>query len=55
MPYYKEPNYLDNLEEFWLSKDYMVPTTCGNNDLTHFIGMKDDCGKCTIYRDTGDF
>ena len=46
-------NYLDVLEEFWLSKDYnMVQLCCKSNDA-HYLGMKKNCGDCAEYRNSG--
>ena len=45
-------NSLDNLENFWLNKDFMLAQTCGKN-YDHEIGMKKDCFICFKYREKG--
>jgi len=46
-------NSLDNLENFWLSKDLMLAQTCSNN-YDHDLGMKKDCYICSRYREKGE-
>lgn len=45
-----EKNYLDVLEEFWLSKDYTIPELCRETNVNHYLGMKNNCMKCLNYR-----
>ena len=45
---------LDILENFWMSKDYMMPEFCPLfGDNPHYLGMHTDCGYCTRYRNIG--
>lgn len=46
-------NYLDILEEFWLSKDYMVAQLCYESNNDHYIGMCSTCSSCKKYRKCG--
>jgi hypothetical protein len=54
----KEPNnvlksnFLDNLEEFWLSKDFNLIHICSNGN-NHALGMKNNCEDCSDYRVNG--
>ena len=41
---------LDQLENFWLTKDFKLTHFCGN----HFLGMNRQCSKCKIYVETGE-
>jgi len=45
-------NGLDNLENFWLVKDYIIGNFCGASK--HYIGMNKNCNRCLIYRNTGE-
>lgn len=45
--------YLDLLEEFWLSKDFITPQMCRNGH-NHALGMKNGCSICLKYRETGN-
>lgn len=47
------PGSLDELENFWLKKDYMIADLC-DNKWDHFLGMNKDCKKCIRYRVTGE-
>ena len=53
--YSHNPNttILDDLEEFWLKKEFIIPHMCRNK--THFIGMKKNCQQCKKYILTGEF
>lgn len=42
---YLKPNYLDILENFWLTKDYTVAHVCRNR-YDHYLGMKKNCKLC---------
>ena len=46
-------NYLDNLENFWITKDFILTEVC-SSDYKHDIGMKNDCNMCLNYRETGN-
>jgi len=47
-------NTLDMLENFWLSKEFLLPEFCSNStQYSHFLGVKKDCPDCLRYRDTG--
>ena len=45
-------NHLDNLENFWLNKDFTVIQKCMNR-YDHDLGMKNDCKYCLDYRKNG--
>jgi hypothetical protein len=45
-----EKNYLDVLEEFWLSKDFTMVQICHNGLKNHSLGMNKNCSKCLQYR-----
>lgn len=45
-------NLFDQLENFWLSYDYIVPFYCKNK---HYIGMDNNCKRCIDYRITGKY
>ena len=49
----KEKNYLDVLEEFWLSKDYTMIQLCYKSNNNHYLGMKNNCHHCINYRNDG--
>ena len=42
---------LDNLENFWITKDCQMGTFC---NINHYIGMKKNCLRCINYRNTGE-
>ena len=44
-------HFLDTLEEFWLSKDYMLIHKCRNQK--HYLGMDNNCKYCLQYRING--
>ena len=44
-------NGLDQLENFWLCKDYLMCELC--NIPTHYRGMKSTCMECITYRKFG--
>jgi Ring finger domain len=48
----KNMNTLDYLENFWITKDYEVPTYCSNK-YNHYLGMNNSCKKCKFYRMKG--
>lgn len=48
-----KPGSLDELENFWLKKDYMIAELC-DNKFNHFLGMNKRCKKCIHYRVTGE-
>lgn len=43
-------NQLDNLENFWLRKNYLCCDICPSKNF-HYIGMKKDCNYCKKYQD----
>lgn len=51
--YYEEQNFLDNLEDFWLCKEYRIPDFCHSGN--HYLGMQKDCRRCINYRNNGAF
>jgi len=50
---YKNDNELDKLEDFWISKDYKLPTFCSNR-YDHYLGLDKFCFICKSYREKGD-
>lgn len=50
---YNKKNFLDVLEEFWLSKDYSMIQICNVNHSNHGLGMNKNCIKCLKYRNYG--
>lgn len=48
---FNKNNLLDRLEDFWISKDFILPTFCHSGK--HYLGMKNDCKKCINYRNNG--
>ena len=54
--YHRDSNpfyYSDNLENFWLTKDFIIPEYCDNIKNPHYLGMKKDCKKCIKYCKNG--
>jgi hypothetical protein len=49
---YKNDNGLDKLEDFWLTKDYALPSFCSNR-YDHYLGTKKICFICKSYREKG--
>jgi hypothetical protein len=49
---YKNDNELDKLEDFWLSKDYLLPVFCSNS-YDHYLGTKKSCFICKSFIETG--
>ena len=47
-----ETNFLDTLEEFWLSKEFNLIQICSNGH-NHALGMKNNCDDCLDYRING--
>ena len=48
------PCYLDILENFWLTKDFMLPHYCTNTIKSiHYLGMNRKCRMCKDYRENG--
>jgi len=50
---YKNDNELDKLEDFWISKDYKLPTFCSNR-YDHYLGCDKSCFICKCYIETGN-
>jgi hypothetical protein len=48
---YDGENQLDKLENFWITKDCLIPELCDRGK--HYLGMKSSCQTCLNYRDTG--
>jgi hypothetical protein len=48
---YESKNQLDRLENFWITKDCLIPDLCDRGK--HYLGMKNNCQMCTQYRKTG--
>ena len=49
---YKNDNELDKLEDFWISKDYRLPSFCSNR-YDHYLGCNKYCLLCKNYVETG--
>lgn len=49
----KNKNYLDILEEFWLSKDFTIGLLCYKSNNEHYLGMNKNCQYCLHYRQLG--
>jgi hypothetical protein len=49
----EDKNYLDVLEEFWLSKDYTIGQLCYRSNNKHYLGMNNNCKYCLDYRILG--
>ena len=49
--FYEGNNFLDNLEDFWLCKEYKMPDFCYSGN--HYLGMEKNCRRCINYRDNG--
>lgn len=45
-----QTNFLDVLEDFWLSKEFILIHTCSTGDNAHDLGMKNNCRNCVAYR-----
>ena len=50
---YTSNNDLDQLENFWLTKEYCMPRYCVNIKKSHYLGMKKKCKNCLYYRKYG--
>lgn len=50
---YEHDNGLDQLEDFWLNKDYKVPLFCSNK-YDHYLGTDKICFICKSYREKGE-
>jgi hypothetical protein len=44
-------NQLDKLENFWITKDCLIPDMCERGK--HYLGMNNNCQMCLQYRETG--
>jgi hypothetical protein len=50
----KQPNHLDVIENFWLTKDFLLPHFCTNTKRkNHYLGMHRSCDRCKEYREKG--
>jgi hypothetical protein len=50
----KKVHQLDQLENFWLTKDLLLPHYCTNRKSgVHYLGMKHSCTNCKQYRKKG--
>jgi hypothetical protein len=49
----KKHDYIDQLENFWITKDFMMPHFCDNIKKSHYLGMNKNCYKCTDYQKFG--
>jgi len=45
--------YLDELENFWLKKDFYLPHMC-RIGVSHYLGTNRECKECVTYRKTGE-
>ena len=50
----KKLNYLDILENFWLTKDLSLALPCRNR-YDHYVGMKKDCYRCKQFVLYGEY
>jgi Ring finger domain len=50
--YSYKPGTLDELENFWIKKDYILPEIC-RLGYNHSLGFKNDCISCINYRQKG--
>jgi len=50
---FKDDNELDKLEDFWLTKDFKLPTFCSKN-YNHYLGTVQTCFICRCYREKGE-
>jgi hypothetical protein len=46
-------NFLDDLENFWFSNNYILLQTC-RNGWNHDVGVKSNCDACLKYRKYGN-
>lgn len=53
--YISSENHLDELENFWLTKDFQMPHYCTNikEYCVHYLGMNKACYKCKDYVENG--
>lgn len=51
--YINNNNDLDQLENFWLTKEYWMPKYCGNIQTSHYLGFNKNCDNCLHYRKYG--
>lgn len=52
--YQKQINHLDELENFWFTKDYEMPHYCTNTKCNiHYLGMKPSCYRCKHFIEKG--
>ncbi len=49
---YENDNEFDKLEDFWISINYRIPLFCSNG-YNHYLGIKNNCYCCQLYRKTG--
>jgi len=47
------PFFMDQLENFLLTKEYIMPHYCANIKNPHYLGMKKNCRKCKDYCKNG--
>ncbi len=50
---YNDDNGLDKLEDFWVTKDYRLPSFCSNG-YDHYLGNNKICLVCKAFREKGD-
>lgn len=50
---FENDNELDKLEDFWITKDYRLPTFCSNG-YKHYLGINNGCHICKSYRKKGE-
>ena len=46
------PGSLDDLENFWIRKDYIIPEICDTH-WNHYLGLNKNCNTCLEYRKKG--
>ena len=46
-------DFMDQLENFWITKDFIIPHYCDNIQKSHYLGMNKACSKCRRYQQFG--
>jgi hypothetical protein len=50
----QDPNHLDIIENFWLTKDFLLPHFCSyTKKKIHYLGMSRCCKQCKEYQEKG--
>ncbi len=51
--YHKDDNELDKLEDYWINKEYALPSYCSNR-YDHYLLTDINCHVCKAYREKGE-